>query len=100
MLKEYDKNKEEIKRLNQAYRSFSIYETMVSSCLKCTENPESNNPKVARIKHGGIMLLPKWAVCDCKKFKFMKEQEASGLLSSWVMKAPLDKIHLVGTLLF
>ena len=58
MLKEYDKNKEEIKRLNQAYRSFSIYETMVSSCLKCIENPESNNPKVARTKHGGIMLLP------------------------------------------
>ena len=46
------------------------------------------------------MLLPKCAVCDSKKWKFIKQQEASGLLSSLGIKTPLIKIPLVGSLLF
>ena len=46
------------------------------------------------------MLLSKCAVCDSKKSKFIKEQEASGLLSSLGIKTPLSKIPLVGPLLF
>ena len=44
------------------------------------------------------MLLSKRVVCDSKKF--MKKQEASGLLSSLGIKTPLIKIPLLGTLLF
>ena len=44
------------------------------------------------------MLLSKRAVCDSKKF--MKQQEASGLLSSLGIKTPLIKIPLLGPLLF
>ena len=40
------------------------------------------------------MLLSKYAVCDCKKSKFIKQQEASGLLSSLEIKTPLSKIPL------
>ena len=46
------------------------------------------------------MLLSKCAVCDSKKSKFIKEQEASGLLSSLGIKTPLSKIPLLGLLLF
>ena len=46
------------------------------------------------------MLLSKCAVCDSKKLKFMKEQEASGLLISLVKKTPLNKLSLLGSLLF
>ena len=35
------------------------------------------------------MLLSKCAVCDSKISKFIKEHEASGLLSSLVIKASL-----------
>ena len=35
-----------------------------------------------------------------KKLKFIKEQEATGLLSSSSKKAPLSKITLLGSLLF
>ena len=35
------------------------------------------------------MLLSKRAVCDRKKLNFIKEQEASGLLSSSGIKTPL-----------
>ena len=45
------------------------------------------------------MLLSKCEVCDSKKSKFIKEKEASGLLSSLGTKTPLSKIPLVGPLL-
>ena len=37
------------------------------------------------------MLLSKCAGCDSKKSKFVKKQEASGLLSSLGIKTSLDK---------
>ena len=46
------------------------------------------------------MLLSKCAVCKGKKSKFVKQQEASELLSSLGIKTPLSKIPLVGPLLF
>ena len=73
---------------------------MLSYCLKCRKNTESKNPKVVKTKNGRIMLLSKCAVCDSKKSKFIKQQEASGLLSSLGIKTPLSKIPLVGPLLF
>ena len=73
---------------------------MSSYCLKCRKNTESKNPKVAKTKNGRIMLLSKCAVCDSKKSKFIKQQEASGLLSSLGIKTLLNKIPLLGPLLF
>ena len=63
-------------------------------CLKCKKNTESKNTKAVRIKNGRIMLLSKCAVCDSKKLKFIKEQEANGLLSSLGINTPLKKIFL------
>ena len=46
------------------------------------------------------MLLSKWSVCNSKKFEFLKEQEARGLLSSLGIRAPFIQIPLLGPLLF
>ena len=46
------------------------------------------------------MLLLKCPVCDSKKSKFIKQQEANGFLSSLGIKTTLNKIPLVGPLLF
>ena len=46
------------------------------------------------------MLLSKCAVCNRKKSKIIKQQGASGLLSSLRLKTPLSKNPLVGPLLF
>ena len=73
---------------------------MLSYCLKCRKNTESKNIKIARTKNRRIMLLSKWAMCDCKKLKFIQQQEVSGLLGSLGIKTPLIKIPLVGPLLF
>ena len=67
-------------------------------CLKCRKNTESK--KVAKAKIGRIMLLSKCALCDSKQSKFIKEQEAGGLLSSLGIKACLSKVPLVGPLFF
>ena len=72
---------------------------MLSYCLKCRKNTEGKNPKVARTKNR-IIILSKFAVCDSKTLKFVKEQEVSGLLSSLRIKTPLSKIPLSGRLLF
>ena len=72
---------------------------MFSYYLKC-KNTESKNPEVVKTKNGRRMLLSKCAVCDSKKSKFIKEQEASGLLSTLEIKTSLNKIPLLGPLLF
>ena len=59
---------------------------MLSYSLNCRKNIESKNSKVARAKNGRIMLSSKCAVCDSKKSNFMKQQEASELLSSLIKK--------------
>ena len=73
---------------------------MLSICLKCRKNAESKNRKVGRDKNKTIMLLSKCAVCDSKNSKFIKQKEASELLSNLGVKPPFSKIRLVGPLLF
>ena len=48
--------------------------------MKCRKNIESKNRNVARTKNERMILLSKSAVCDSKKSKFVKEQEARRLL--------------------
>ena len=72
---------------------------MLSYRLKCQKNAERKNPKVIWQKMENN-ALSKCAVCVSKKLKFIKEQEASGLLSTLGIKTPLCKILLVGPLLF
>ena len=42
----------------------------------------------------------KCAMCESKKSRFIREQEASGLLSSLRIKTRFSRIPLVGVLLF
>ena len=51
---------------------------MLCFYFTCRQNTDSKNRKVVKTKNGRIMLLSKWAVCDSKKSKFLKEQEAKG----------------------
>ena len=46
----------------------------------------------------GRLLLSKCAVCGGKKSRFIKEQEAKGLLSSLGIKTPFSKIPLLNVL--
>ena len=46
------------------------------------------------------MILSECAVSNTKNLRFIKEQEASALLSSLGIKTPLSQIPLGGPLLF
>ena len=42
------------------------------------------------------MILSKCAICGSKKSRFLKNQEAKGLLSNVGLKTPLSKVPLLG----
>ena len=73
---------------------------MLTYYLKCRKNTEIKTPKVVRTKNGRIMLLSKFLACNSKKLKFLKEQEAKGLLSSLRIRTPFSQIPLLGPALF
>ena len=73
---------------------------MLSYCLKCKKNTESVNPRVSTTSNGRTMILSKCAICGSKKSKFIKNQEAKGLLSSLGLTKPLSKTPILGDVLF
>ena len=46
------------------------------------------------------MILSKFAICGNRKSKFIKKQDAKGILSSLGIKTPLSKIPLLDDVLF
>ena len=68
--------------------------------ILCKINTESINPKVSKTSNGKTMVLSKCAICGSKKSKFIKEQQAKGLLSNLGLRTPLNKIPLLGDILF
>ena len=71
---------------------------MLSCYLKCRKNTESKNQKVAKTGNGNRTLLSNFVVCDSKKSRFLKQQEASGMFIKWGVKTPLSKIVTLGNI--
>ena len=46
------------------------------------------------------MILSKCAICGSEKSRFIKNQEAKGLLSNLGIKTPLSKVPILGDILF
>ena len=46
------------------------------------------------------MILPKCAKCGSEKSRFIKKQEAGGILRNLVLKKLLNKVPLLGDILF
>ena len=73
---------------------------MKSYCLKCKKDTENINPKVSKTSNNRIMVLSKCAICGSKKSRLTKNQEARGLLSNLGIKTPLNKVPILGDILF
>ena len=71
---------------------------MNSYCLSCKKYTKNIYPKIVRTKNNRLMMLSKCSVCNNKKSKFIKEQEARGLLSNLGIRTPLSKIPLLNLL--
>ena len=55
---------------------------MKSYCLNCRKDSENINPRVSKASNSKTMVLSKCAIHGSKKSRFIKNQEAEGLLSN------------------
>ena len=67
-------------------------------CVKCRKDTENIDPKMVRTKNNRLVMQSKCSVCGIKKSRFVKEQEAKGLLSNLGIKTLLSKIPLLNVL--
>ena len=73
---------------------------MEAYCLKCKKNTKNINPKIWSSSNDKAMILSKYAICGSKKSRFIRNQEAKGLLSNLGIRTPLSKIPILGDILF
>ena len=73
---------------------------MKSYRLKCRKDTENINPRVSNTSNGRTMILSKCAICGSKKSRFIKNQEAKGLLSNLGVRTPLSKVPMLDDILF
>ena len=73
---------------------------MKSFCLKCRKDTGNVNPRISKTSNDRKMVLSKCAICGSKKSRFIKNQEAKGLLSILGIKTPLRKVPILGDILF
>ena len=67
-------------------------------CLACRKYTKDINPRIVRNKHNRSMIQSNCATCNSKKYIFIKEQQAKGLLSNLGIKTPLNKVPLLNIL--
>ena len=73
---------------------------MKSYWLKCRKDTENINPRVLGTSNGKAMILSKCATCGSKKSRFIKNQEAKGLLSNLCLRTSLSNVPILGEILF
>ena len=61
---------------------------MKTYCVKCRKNTENLNSKIFKTKNGRLIMQSKCTECGFKRSRFVKEQEAKGLLSNLRIKIP------------
>ena len=70
-------------------------ETYCLACRRCTKN---NNPKIVRNRQNRLMIQSNCATCGSKKSRFIKEQQAMGILSNLGIKTLLSNVPLLNIL--
>ena len=71
---------------------------MKTYSLVCRENTDNINSKVIKIKDDRLLVLSQCSLCKNRKSKFIKKQEAKGLLSSLGIRTPLSNIPVLNIL--
>ena len=65
---------------------------MKTYCVRCRKDTDNIDPKMFRTKNDRLLMQSKCSVCKNKKSRFVKEQEAEGLLSDLGINTPFSKI--------
>ena len=67
---------------------------MLTYCLKCIKDTNKIDAKMVKTKNGRVILSSKCTAYGSKKSRFMKQQEAKGLLSNLGIRTPSTKVPL------
>ena len=67
-------------------------------CLSCRKYTKNTNPRIVKRKNNRSMIQSNCTICNCKKSRFIKEHQVSGLLSNLGIKTPLNKVPLLNIL--
>ena len=67
-------------------------------CLVCRKYTKNNNPKIIRNRQNRLMIQLNCANCGSKNSRFIKGQQAMGILSHLGTKTPLSKVPLLNIL--
>ena len=65
---------------------------MQTYCVSCKKKTENKDAKIVKTKAGRLQMRSQYSILGNKKSKFVKEQEAKGILSSLGIRTPLSKI--------
>ena len=55
---------------------------MKTYCLVCRKNTENKDAKIIKAKNDRLQMRSRCSICGNKKGRFVKKQEAKGILSS------------------
>ena len=67
-------------------------------CLVCRKYTKNINPKIIRNRQNRSMIQSNCEICGSKKSRFIKEQQAIGILSNLGIKTPLSTVPLLNIL--
>ena len=82
----------------QFFIDWSYNNKMNTYCLKCKKDTSNIDPKMFKTKNNRLLMQSKCSVCKNKKSRFVKEQEAKGLLTDLVINTPFSKSPLLNVL--
>ena len=71
---------------------------MQTYCVSCRKNTKNKDVEVIKTKYGRLQLKSRCSICGNKKSRFVKKQEAKGILSSLGIKTPLSKMPVLNIL--
>ena len=71
---------------------------MLTYCVKCRKKTKNLDAKIFKAKDNRLVMHSNCPEYRIKKLRFVKEQEAKGLLISLGIKTPLSKIRLLNVL--
>ena len=67
-------------------------------CLVCRDYTKYNNPTIVRNRRNRLMMQSNYANCGSRKSRFIKEQQAMGILSNLGIKTSLSKVPVLNIL--
>ena len=68
--------------------------------MKCRKDTKNINARVSNTSNSRSMIVSKCAICGNKKSRFIKNQEAKGLLINLGVITPLSIVPILGDNLF